>query len=130
MAGKTPSETRLPQGAEIGRSAAKASKSAFIALLCRDLAVLKKNLKEFIPRTIIQPFLLVFVFLYVFPKIGQGIGGGGPPGGAAFATRLVARPGRGPLPLPRGQAVRPPLGPTIGYTHESEERGVFPPPLR
>src|SRR5260370_40956965 len=79
MAGKTPSETRLPQGAEIGRSAAKASKSAFVALLCRDLAVLKKNLKEFIPRTIIQPFLLVFVFLYVFPKIGQGIGGGGPP---------------------------------------------------
>ena len=42
---------------------------------CRDFYVLRKNLKEFIPRTILQPLLLVFVFTYVFPKIGQGIGG-------------------------------------------------------
>ena len=56
--------------------------SAFAALLLRDLTVLRKNLKEFIPRTILQPLLLVFVFTYVFPKIGQGVGGGG----AAAAT--------------------------------------------
>src|SRR5262249_42500848 len=30
-----------------------------------------------------------FVFLYVFPKIGQGIGGHGPPAPSAFATILV-----------------------------------------
>ena len=53
-----------PLGSEIGRSAARASRSAFAALLLRDLRVLIKNLKEFIPRTVIQPFLLVFVFLY------------------------------------------------------------------
>ncbi len=38
--------------------------------------MLAHNLKEFLPRTLIQPFLLVFVFTYVLPKIGLGIGGG------------------------------------------------------
>ena len=41
----------------------------------RDLVVVRKTWKEVLPRTLIQPFLLVFVFAYVFPKIGQGIGG-------------------------------------------------------
>ena len=63
--------------------------SAFGALLLRDLTVLRKNLKEFVPRTIIQPFLLVFVFTYVFPKIGQGVGGSGAAAGA-FSSVLVA----------------------------------------
>ena len=49
--------------------------SAFKALLTRDAYVLAHNLKEFLPRTLIQPFLLVFVFTYVLPKIGLGIGG-------------------------------------------------------
>ena len=54
-----------------------AARVAFRSLLLRDLVVLRKTLKEFIPRTILQPFLLVFVFTYVFPKIGQGVGGAG-----------------------------------------------------
>ena len=83
-----PSSARVPGvkplGSEIGRTAARASRSAFAALLLRDLRVLIKNLKEFLPRTVIQPLLLVFVFLYVFPKIGQGIGGSaGANGGTA-----------------------------------------------
>lgn len=53
--------------AKLMRSAAAASRIAFWALLLRDLTVLKKNLGVFIARTLIQPFLLVFVFLYVFP---------------------------------------------------------------
>ena len=41
-------------------------------------------------RTLVQPFLLVFVFLYVFPTIGQGIGGGGGLASESrFATVLV-----------------------------------------
>src|SRR5206468_12733273 len=54
------------------RSVAAASWTALGALLLRDLVVLRKHLWEFVLRTIIQPFLLCFVFLYVFPKIGQG----------------------------------------------------------
>src|SRR6201999_2128427 len=59
------------------RKPVAAARVAFRALILRDLVVLRKTLKEFIPRTILQPFLLVFVFTYVFPKIGQGVGGGG-----------------------------------------------------
>ncbi len=57
------------------RKPSSAARVAFRALLLRDLVVLRKTLKEFIPRTVLQPFLLVFVFTYVFPKIGQGVGG-------------------------------------------------------
>ena len=59
---------------------------AFRALLLRDLVVLRKNIKEFLPRTLLQPLLLVFVFAYVFPKIGQSVGGSG-----AAAQRVLDR---------------------------------------
>ena len=42
----------------------------------------------------IQPFLLVFVFLYVFPTIGQGVGGAGRRG-RPVGVRHRARPRRG-----------------------------------
>ena len=60
---------------------------------CATSTVLRKNLKEFIPRTILQPLLLVFVFTYVFPKIGQGVGGGDA-GGSAVLQRARRRSGR------------------------------------
>ena len=65
----------------------RASRSA--RCCCATPYVLRKTLKEFIPRTLLQPFLLVFVFTYVFPKIGQGVGGSGA-GEAEFSTILVA----------------------------------------
>ena len=72
------------------RSTVAASRTALRALILRDLVVLKKNFWEFVIRTLVQPFLLCFVFLYVFPKIGQGIGGGDDPAAeSAFATVLV-----------------------------------------
>ena len=58
------------------RSTMAASRTALLALVLRDLTVLRKHSVEFVIRTLVQPFLLVFVFLYVFPTIGQGIGGG------------------------------------------------------
>ena len=58
------------------RSAFSAARVALGALILRDLVVLKKHTVEFVIRTLVQPFLLCFVFLYVFPKIGQGVGGG------------------------------------------------------
>src|SRR5213592_3151637 len=70
------------------RSVRTATLAAFGALLLRDLTVLRRNLKEFIPRTIMQPLLLVFVFTYVFPKIGQSVGGGR--GASNFSTLLIA----------------------------------------
>jgi len=59
----------------------------FGALLARDIRVLRRNVGQFLIRTIMQPLLFVFVFAYVFPKIGQGFRGGAT--GASFATVLV-----------------------------------------
>src|SRR6266478_2914673 len=116
-------------GSQIGRSAARASRSAFAALLYRDLAVLKKNLREFIPRTIIQPFLLVFVFLYVFPKIGQGVGGGRAGGESFFATILVAGVVGLAIMFQGIQSVALPMVQEFGYTREIEDRVQAPLPV-
>jgi ABC-2 type transport system permease protein len=117
-------------GAELGRSAASASRSAFAGLLLRDMTVLRKNLKEFLPRTILQPFLLVFVFLYVFPSIGQGIGGrGGSAGESAFATILVAGVVGLSIMFQGIQAVALPMVQEFGYTREIEDRVLAPLPV-
>src|SRR5438128_12003012 len=117
------------EGAEIGRTAFRASRSAFAALLLRDLTVLRKNLNEFIPRTIIQPLLLVFVFLYVFPQIGQGIGGGRAGGESAFATVLVAGVVGLSIMFQGIQAVALPMVQEFGYTKEIEDRVLAPLPV-
>ena len=112
------------------RSAAAASRSAFNALLLRDLTVLKKGMGIFIARTLIQPFLLVFVFLYVFPQIGQGIGGGsGPSGESSFATVLVAGVVALSTMFQGIQAVALPLANEFGYTKEIEDRVLAPLPV-
>jgi ABC-2 type transport system permease protein len=63
--------------------------SGFLALLRRDLVVLDKNLKEFLIGTIAQPLLLIFVLTWVFPTIGQGVGGD-PEASARFSTLVCA----------------------------------------
>jgi ABC-2 type transport system permease protein len=100
------------------------SSSAFRALLLRDFYVLRKNLKEFIPRVVLQPLLLVFVFTYVFPKIGSAVGGGA--GAATFSTLLVAGV-LGSVILFQGiQAVALPMVQEFGYTKEIEDRVLAP----
>jgi ABC-2 type transport system permease protein len=128
-AGAAPALPRY-KGAELGRSTYQSSRSAFAGLLLRDLTVLKKNLKEFLPRTILQPFLLVFVFLYVFPTIGQGIGaGGGAAGESAFATVLVAGVVGLSIMFQGIQAVALPMVQEFGYTREIEDRVLAPLPV-
>jgi len=111
----------LPAGA--------ASRAAFNALLLRDLTVLRKNLGVFIARTLIQPFLLVSVFLYVFPQIGEGIGGGSAGGLSAFATVLVAGVVGLSIMFQGIQAVALPLANEFGYTKEIEDRVLAPLPV-
>ena len=106
--------------------------SAFGALLLRDLKVLSKNLREFIPRTILQPLLLVFVFTYVFPKIGQGIGGaaGGTAAAGEFSTLLVAGVLGTSIIFQGIQSVALPLVQEFGYTREIEDRVLAPLPVQ
>jgi len=113
-------------------SASRASgRSAFRALLTRDAYVLSHNLKEFLPRTLIQPFLLVFVFTYVLPKIGLGIGGGpsGGAGSAAYTSSLIAGVIASVILFQGIQAVALPLVQEFGYTREIEDRVLAPLPV-
>jgi ABC-2 type transport system permease protein len=112
------------------RSTTAASRTSLRALIQRDLVVLWKHKVEFTVRTLVQPFLLCFVFLYVFPKIGQGIGGGGGAAAeSAFATVLV--PGVVGLSIMfQGiQAVAMPLAQEFGFTREIEDRVQAPCPI-
>jgi ABC-2 type transport system permease protein len=126
----TSAETTTGRLAVARRSTITASGTAFRALLLRDLTVLRKTLNEFLPRTILQPFLLVFVFTYVFPKIGQGVGaGGGPAAQSAFATLLVAGVVGITILFQGIQSVALPMVQEFGYTKEIEDRVLAPLPV-
>jgi ABC-2 type transport system permease protein len=100
---------------------------AFGALLLRDMSVLRKTFLEFALRTIMQPLLFVFVFTYVFPKIGQSVGGSG--GEETFSALLV--PGVIAIAcIFQGiQAVALPMVQDFGYSREIEDRVMAPLPV-
>jgi ABC-2 type transport system permease protein len=132
--GKLPSPT--PPAAIVltpTRSTFEASRTALGALILRDLTVLRKNVPEFVARVLIQPFLLVFVFLYVFPTIGQGIGGGHGAANAStesdFATVLVPGVVAISIMFQGIQAVALQMSTEFGYTREIEDRVQAPCPI-
>jgi ABC-2 type transport system permease protein len=129
----TPESTAVPPRPTIvaeTRPAAKAARAALAGLLQRDLVVLWKNKLEFVTRTLVQPFLLVFVFLYVFPTIGQGVGGGGGRSGeSVFATILVPGVVGVSIMFQGIQAVAMTLSQEFGFTREIEDRVQAPCPV-
>jgi len=100
--------------------------AAFYGLIVRDLRVLRRNLGEFLGRTLMQPFLFVFVFTYVFPKIGQGFTG---PSGETFATILVPGLIAVAIVFTGIMAVGLPLSIEFGATKEIEDRLMAPLPV-
>jgi ABC-2 type transport system permease protein len=128
-----PGDALEVQGAR--RTAFAASRTALGALLLRDLVVLRKNVWEFALRTVIQPFLLCFVFLYVFPKIGQAVGGSHPGSAGAsasesvFATVLVAGVVGISIMFQGVQSVALQMSQEFGYTREIEDRVQAPCPI-
>ncbi len=110
------------------RPAKGAAFTAFFALLLRDLRVLQKGFVLFAIRTIMQPLLLVFVFTYVFPKIGQGVGGSAA-AEANFSTLLMAGVIATSEIFQGVQAVALPLVQEFGYTREIEDRVMAPLPV-
>jgi ABC-2 type transport system permease protein len=112
-----------------GRSAVAASRLALGALLLRDVTVLRKDIKLFILRTIIQPFLLCFVFLFVFPKIGQSVGGASGTAESIFATVLVAGVVGISIMFQGVQSVALQMSQEFGFTREIEDRVQAPCPI-
>ncbi|MGP8206277.1 MAG: ABC transporter permease, partial [Acidimicrobiales bacterium] len=111
------------------RSVYAASVTALGALLLRDLVVLGKHLWEFVLRTLVQPFLLCFVFLFVFPKIGQGIGGQGARAESAFATILVPGVVGISIMFQGVQSIALAMAQEFGFTREIEDRVQAPCPI-
>ncbi|MGI9119572.1 MAG: ABC transporter permease [Acidimicrobiales bacterium] len=101
--------------------------SAFRALLLRDLTVLDRDIKEFIPNTVLQPLLLVFIFTYVFPKIGQSVGGSD--GAARFSTVLVGGIVAQSVIFQGIFRVAIPLARELDVTNELEDRVMAPMPV-
>src|SRR5438045_3031743 len=58
----------------------------FGAMMAREFRVLGRNAVSTFMRSVMQPLLFVFVFSYVFPKIGSGFSAGGAGAGAAGST--------------------------------------------
>jgi len=114
------------------RSTWSAGRTALLALLLRDFTVIKKDYKIFIVRTIIQPFLLCFVFLFVFPKIGQSVGGASrraASGADSFATVLVAGVVGISVMFQGLQSVALNMAQEFGFTREIEDRVQAPCPI-
>ena len=125
----TPVTTAAAEGHELARlqPAARAYRRAFLGLLGRDLYLLRKSWKLFVVRTLIQPLLLVFVFTYVFPKIGQGVGGGAE-ARSNFSSQLVAGVIGLAIVFQGIQAVALPLVQEFGVSREIEDRVLAPLP--
>jgi len=111
------------------RSPLRASQAAMVALLARDVTVLKKDVKLFVLRTVIQPFLLCFVFLYVFPKIGQSVGGASASAETTFATVLIAGVVGISIMFQGVQSVALLMAQEFGFTREIEDRVLAPCPI-
>jgi ABC-2 type transport system permease protein len=111
------------------RSVMAASRSALGALILRDLVVLRKTFREFVLRTLVQPFLLCFVFLFVFPKIGQAVGGAGARGASDFATVLVPGVVGISIMFQGVQSIALTMAQEFGFTREIEDRVQAPCPI-
>ena len=64
----------------------------FGAMMAREFRVLGRNAISTFMRSVMQPLLFVFVFSYVFPKIGSGFSAGGTAasaGNTSFSTILL-----------------------------------------
>ena len=93
----------------------------FLAMMERDIRVLRRDLVAFLARTAMQPFLFVFVFTYVQPKIGAGAPG--------FQDVLVPGLIASTVIFQGIQAVAIPLVMEFSQTREIEDRVMAPLPV-
>jgi ABC-type multidrug transport system permease subunit len=108
----------------------------FNAMMAREFRVLRRNAVATFTRAVMQPLLFVFVFAYVFPKIGGGfnLGGGAAAsqatGSINFATILVPGLMASMLLMQGIMAVTFPLVMEFSWQRTIEDRALAPVPIR
>jgi ABC-2 type transport system permease protein len=117
----------------------------FGAMMAREFRVLRRNAIATFTRAVMQPLLFVFVFAYVFPKIGGGFnlggaaaagagaaGSSGVTGGGSvnFATILVPGLMASMLLMQGIMAVTFPLVMEFSWQRTIEDRALAPVPIR
>lgn len=96
-------------------------------MVLRDLRVLRRSLVPFMIRTVMNPLLFVFVFTFVFPRIGQTFQSG--PVGVSYATIVVPGLVAVGMVFTGISAVALPLSMELGGTREIEDRVLAPVPV-
>lgn len=119
----------VPREAEVGGSRLAASVHTFLAMLTRDLRVLRREGAMFFVRVIMQPLLFVFVFSYVLPTIGAANAISTTAPGGTFATILVPGLIAMSMNFQGIQAVALPLVTELSFTNEIEDRVLAPIPI-
>jgi ABC-type multidrug transport system permease subunit len=111
----------------------------FGAMMAREFRVLRRNAVSTFTRAVMQPLLFVFVFAYVFPKIGGGfmLGGsaasasaGAAAAGITFSTILVPGLMASMLLMQGIMAVTFPLVMEFSWQRTIEDRALAPVPIR
>jgi len=111
----------------------------FGAMMAREFRVLRRNALATFTRAVMQPLLFVFVFAYVFPKIGGGFNLGGAAAaragaaaqsGVNFATILVPGLMASMLLMQGIMAVTFPLVMEFSWQRTIEDRALAPVPIR
>jgi ABC-2 type transport system permease protein len=133
--------SRAPSASEVAALIADAPQPrptlarTFGAMMAREFRVLRRNAVGTFTRAVMQPLLFVFVFAYVFPKIGGGItlGGGAAAaraGGVNFSTVLLPGLMASMLLMQGIMAVTFPLVMEFSWQRTIEDRALAPVPIR
>jgi ABC-2 type transport system permease protein len=99
---------------------------AFWGLFLRDVSVLRREFVAFLIRTVMNPLFFVFVFTYLFPKVGQGFQSSA---GASFGTLVLPGLLAVGIFIQGIMATALPLSMEIGATREIHDRVMSPLPV-
>ncbi|MCW2886590.1 MAG: type transport system permease protein [Streptosporangiaceae bacterium] len=104
----------------------------FLAMMAREVRVMRRSFLSTFLRVILQPLLFVFVFAYVMPKLGTAGGGAGfaaGRGGPTFSTILVPGLIASSIVMQAMMAVIFPLMMELSWQRSITDRALAPLPI-
>lgn len=99
---------------------------SFWGMILRDIRVLRREFVAFLVRTVMNPLMFVFVFTYLFPKMGQGFQS---THGIGFGTLILPGLIAVGIFFQGIMAAALPLSVEIGATREIHDRVMSPLPV-